>query len=495
MITKNIFNPKRLLLVIFMGTVALSGCKKFLDVNQNPNNPDSADPTLLLPTVEASVGQIVGNSFQINGGIWAQYWTQSPNSGQYKTIDQYGQTNSSFDRPWLTLYRSALINAQLIIDNKAAGIQYTQGIAYLLKAYTVQLTTDAFGDIPLAEAIKGNTFSNPHYQSQEVVYDSVFTYIDKGIALLNTTSATSPGTQDIVFQGNTTKWKAFANTLKLRAYLRIAKANPTKAAAGIAAIYTATPNPAYLTTDASISYSSIGGNENPLYNEMVALGRTQNLVASSTAVNAFVKNNDPRLFKFYDVVPGDASGKITSIPQGSYQANAGKVISLPSTLVGASPTLTASATAPVKLFSASESYFLQAEAVVRGWAKSGDAASLFQLGITSSFTATGLTAGDAATYIAAAPDALPAFAAAATDEAKIKAIITQKYYAMDGFQGFEAWTEWRRTGYPDFLVVSAASLLPKPSVPLRFLYPNSEITSNLNYPGTVTSVTPVWWDK
>lgn len=490
MITKNIINPKKLLLLFMIGTAALSGCKKFLAVNDNPNNPDTAQSSLLLPTVEAAIGQVVGNSFQVYGGILSQYWTQSTTAGQYKSIDQYSQVNTNFDGPWSTLYHGALINSQLIITSKESSIQVTQGMAYILKAYAAQLTTDAFGDVPLAEALNAAQYTNPHYEAQAAVYDSIFNYIDKGMILLNSTTSINPGTQDIIFQGDISKWKEFGNTLKLRAYLRIIKADPTKAAAGITALYAT--NPAFLTTDASIIYNSVGGNENPLYNEMVGLGRTENLVASSTAVGNFERNSDPRLYKFYDPIPGQDT--ITAIPQGSYLANFGKIVSLPSALVGASPLLTASATAPVKLMSAAESDFLQAEAVVRGLATKGDAPTLFQAGITASFTAVGLTAGDAATYIATAPDALQGYTAAASAEAKIRIIIIQKYYAMDGFQGFEAWTEWRRTGYPDFIKPSAASIIGG-GFPLRFIYPNSEAVSNLNFPGTVPLTTPVWWDK
>ncbi|WP_158799714.1 SusD/RagB family nutrient-binding outer membrane lipoprotein [Pedobacter sp. L105] len=490
MITKKIFNPKKLLLMLFVGTAALSGCKKFLDVNQNPNNPDSAQSSLLLPTVEAAVGQITGNYFQIYGGMLSQYWTQSTSAGQYKAIDQYIQHNTDFDGAWSVLYHNALINSQLIITSKESNVQVTQGMAYILKAYAAQLTTDAFGDIPLAEALNAGQFNNPHYEAQASVYDSIFTYIDKGMVLLNNTSSANPGSQDIIFQGDVVKWKQFGNTLKLRAYLRIIKADPNKAAAGIAALYAT--NPAFLTADASIIYNSVGGNENPLYNTMVALGKTQNLVASSTAVSAFERNSDPRLYKFYDPIPGQDT--ITAIPQGSYLSFPGKIVSIPSALVGASPLLPASATAPVKLISTSESDFLQAEAVVRGLATKGDASTLFQAGITASFIATGLQATDAAAYIAAAPDALPAFNAAGSTEDKIKAIITQKYYSMNGFQGFEAWTEWRRTGYPTFFILSEASKQGN-GFPVRFLYPNSEAVSNLNYPGTVSDITPVWWDK
>jgi hypothetical protein len=146
-----------------------------------------------------------------------------------------------------------------------------------------------------------------------------------------------------------------------------------------------------------------------------------------------------------------------------------------------------SALAPVDLISGAESYFLQAEAAARGWAP-GSAASLFTSGIQASFASDGIP-DSAAAYITNAPDAQ--FPAAAADQ--IKAIITQKYYAMCGTQGFEAWTEWRRTGYPTFLVPSAAN--GGRTYPLRFLYPETELTGNLKYPGTVPETTPVWWDK
>src|ERR1700753_909745 len=93
--------------VLFTGLVVLagfSGCKKFLDVNQNPNNPDTADPTLLLPTTQAAISQVVGNSFQVFGIIWGQYWTQSPVASQYKTMDQYANVGTDFDGPWRNLY-------------------------------------------------------------------------------------------------------------------------------------------------------------------------------------------------------------------------------------------------------------------------------------------------------------------------------------------------------------------------------------------------------
>lgn len=483
-------NLKPALYTMLVAAIGISGCKKYLDVNTNPNNPSTTEAALLLPTTEAAISQVIGNSFQVFGNIWAQYWTQNPLSSQYKSMDQYAPVSTNFDLPWLNLYRVALVNADLITKSNESKIENVKGIAYLMKAYSFQVTTDAFGDVPITQALQGTSNLAPKYTPQQVVYDSVFSYIDKALPLLTKAGAVSAGTQDLIYQGDVQKWVAFANTLKLKANLRLSKVDPASAEAGIKALYATSP--VFLTVDASIAYTGTGGNENPFYNEASSptLGRTQNVVASSTIVNAFKANNDPRLNKFFVIYNNPAKDSLESIPQGSFLSQYPNIVSPPSALVGGKANDPASALAPVKLISAAESYFLQAEAVARGWA-SGDVTDLYTKGIQASFVATG--AGDPTTYIATAPDGLKALTAAASVNEKVKAIITQKYYAMCGFQGFEAWTEWRRTGYPTFFVTSAGSVIGAGRMPLRMLYPNSEITSNVNYPGTVPIYTPVWW--
>ncbi|MFD0750902.1 SusD/RagB family nutrient-binding outer membrane lipoprotein [Mucilaginibacter calamicampi] len=504
---KYLFNTKQVLLTVVIAAVSLSGCKKFLDVNTNPNSPDSAAPNLLLPASQAATGQIMGNFFQINGNIWAQYWTQNPTSSQYRTVDQYNPAATASDRAWNILYRGALVNADLITKSNDAGIAYTRGIAHLMKAYTLQVTTDAFGDVPVKEALQSELFRNPHYDAQSVVYDSVFYNIDRGLALMNASASASPGAQDLVFSGSVANWKAFANTLRLKAGLRLAYIDAVKAKAQVQAAYTAAAvttggvtTYSFLTVDASIKYLSTGGNENPLYNEMVGLNRVQNIVASTTAVAQFDANSDPRVAKFYDLLPVDATAKTDrSIAQGTYAAGAnnGKTVSPPSPLVGGRASNSASATAPVKFISAAESWFLQAEAVARNWAPAGQVlATLYTNGVRASFTSVGLTAGDADTYLGVAGNVTQFVTplTIGTEEDKIKSIITQKYFAMCGFQGFEAWTEWRRTGYPTFFVKSAASVIGGVRMPLRMLYPATESTTNTNYPGLKVIYAPVWWD-
>lgn len=480
----NISNYKRKqILALGLFAMIFTSCNKFLDVNQNGNNPSSADSKLILPTSQIALSTVVGNSLQIYGGIWGQYWTQSPSASQYRTMEQYRLANTTSDRPWTLLYRSTLQNAEDIIlkGTNTANAQYA-AIAYLLKAYGLQVATDAFGDVPCSASNNGLVYTNPIYDSQKQVYDSIISYIEVATKLINPQSSYLPKSEDLVFNGDMTKWKAFANTLKLKVYLRLLKQEPTLAQAGIKALSGAS----FLTTDAKINFVSAGGNQNPLYSEIVGLNFTQNLVASATTLVNFKINNDPRATVLYDKIAGQDS--IAYIPQGAYAANAKKLVSPPSALVGASAQNQNSALAPVKFISASESYFLQAEAVTRGLL-SGDMTSLFQNGITASFVADGLTATDASQYF---NSGVRDVNLGSTLDDNIKAIITQKYYAMCGMQNFEAWTEWRRTGYPNFLVKSAASG-SLTAMPQRLPYSDAEITSNINFPGNISLLTPVWW--
>ena len=103
-------NYKNKLLAVATGVVLLgaTGCKKFLDVNQNPNAPVTATDNLILPSSQAAIAMAVGNNLQVFGSLYAQFWTQNPNSSQYKAIEQYNPEPASFDRVWGILYNDAL---------------------------------------------------------------------------------------------------------------------------------------------------------------------------------------------------------------------------------------------------------------------------------------------------------------------------------------------------------------------------------------------------
>lgn len=462
-------------------TLAATGCKRFLDINDNPNAPENAQVSLILPSAQAGISFVLGGQFQIYGNIWSQYWTQNFGASQYRAIDQYQPGASDFDWPWSNLYSSSLEDLEMILkEGRSEKNKQYAAIALIMKAYNYQMLTDAFGDVPLKEATKGDGNLNPKYDTQKEVYDSIFKYIDEAQALIDPESAYLPGADDLIFGGDMEQWDKFANTLKLRAYLRLLDVDKAKAEAGIKAVV-AKKN--FLEGDAAVKYSGSGDNQNPVYSEIVQLQFTSNLLASATCVDTMNKLQDPRVSVFYQ--PLAATGKVTPIVQGGFALITTGSYSTPSFVVGARYSNGKSAMAPVKFISGAESYFLQAEASARGYG-GNDAASLYAQGISASFSSYDIAEG---TYVA---DRVAAFPAAAAD--RIRDIITQKYFAMCGNQGFEAWTEWRRTGYPGFLIKSKASIYNDNSMPQRFLYPVSEVTNNGNYPGSKLLTDKVWWD-
>ena len=536
---------KKIIITVAAGlALGVSSCRKFLDVNTNPNQVTSATVQTLLPAGQLYVASALGVDLEINGSMWAGYWTQNPNSSQYRSIEQYAPTQDGFSTPWQNLYSA---NENFFQMGKLADSlkrKHYKAISLLMRAYTFQLITDGWGDAPYSQALKAQLADggilNPKYDSQVSIYNGLIFYIDSAEALLNTAEPTSnePGTDDLIFNGNITRWKKFGYTLALKMYMRFSEKNPVWAQAGIARI-NAIPGVQYLGSgdDAKISFGfNNTNNKNPLDAEMTSttLNGTQNLVGSATCIDSMNSNADYREYLFYSQVTADV---FTGLTQGHYDAViATSSVSVPNVYVGGNVVTKAlaakSANAPVNLLMGSESYFLQAEAVARGWA-AGDDSALFYQGIKANFdyyssaftdlndvwASAGQTSASGATlssdivlnsdfayysyvngdtvYNTPAGTPAPAYwsiySRNYTLTAKLRKIITQKWFGMCGNQGFEAWTEFRRTGYPDFFVHSVNSLIGN-QLPVRFLYPSTESTRNTAFPGLQLITTKMWWD-
>lgn len=470
---------KTTLAAIALAVVILPGCKKFLDVNDNPNASETADPAQILPSAQAAIQHVISSQYQTFGNFWAQYWTQLPNSSQFRSVEQYSSGPADFDRAWAILYAGALTDTDsLIVNQHLPKFKQYAAIAWILRASAFQLLTDGFGDVPLKDALQGTGNRSPRYDPQQEIYDSIFSFIEHGKALIDLDSDYHPGDDDLMGGGDMETWIKIANTLKLRAYLRLTQVAPDKAQAGIEALYA--ENPLFVDTDIKLTYTSEGGNQNPLWEEVVTLG-TRNQGASSTIMDSLKKNNDPRITRFYQLRVDSTTYRST--PQGTFDEIASNIaLSYPNSGRVLGPT------APGMFISLAESMFLQAEAAQRGWG-TGNAAELYRDGIRASFATLGLTDAQATTYINSAP------AAQWPAANQIRAIITQKWYAMCGTQGFEAWTEYRRTGFPDWIKPSAASILGPGNMSARFIYPQAELTRNGNFPGLKPIDEKVWWDK
>jgi len=498
---------------IALAGIALSSssCRKFLNVNTNPNVAQTATVQTLLPAAQLYVGTAVGVDLEIDGSFWAQYWTQSISASQYHVLDLYTNiSQDQFSYPWSNLYSAAENFFQMYKLADSQKKKQYMAVSLLMQAYTFELITDGWGDIPFKQALKGqfadSNMVSPKYDSQMVVYNGIIAYIDSANALISFADSLHPGSDDLIYGGSMKEWQKFSNTLMLKVLLRMAYITPAASQASIAALYATSPTFIGNGDDAKIAYGFNSANQNPLFSEETGLLGTQNLVGSATCIDSMNTNHDPRIAVFY--APAKATGTFVGLQQGLYSGNFSiNDVSIPGVYVAGNAQSSASGTAPVNLLTSWESYFLQAEVAARGWAAAGTDGGLFLNGINASISYYGsdITAATDSTEAVAANDYLNGVPGAGgysagywvqypttgTTTQKLRYIITQKWFAMCGNQGFEAWCEWRRTGYPDFLVQSATGVGAKPR---RFYYPTSESTTNASYPGTVPLTTPVWWD-
>lgn len=496
-----------------------SSCKKFLDVNKNPNASPTATVQTLLPAAQLYVASAMGADLQINGSVWGQYWTQSPNATQYRTLEQYAPGQDYYATPWSNLYTACENFYQLYNLADSQNRRNYMAIALVMKAYTFQVITDGWGDVPYKLALKGqfadSNILHPKYDLQSAVYKGILADVDSAIKLMNAGGAVIPGADDLIYHGDMNKWKKFAYTLKLKMYLRMSAKDPVGAQAGVVSLYT-NPNLQLIGPgdDAFIPFGFSATSSNPLYAEASskALNGAQNLVGSSTCIDSMNSNGDPRVRLFYNTTAASGGTSVTGIRQGDYNTSVmANNYSIPSAYVAGDAGDQASAKAPVHFLTSWESAFLQAEAVARGWigASFGNTdVHLFYQGIHASFNyyRTGLAATygtpttaaiDSDYFTGASNGGTPGYwvvyPAGGSTAQRVRHIITQKWFAMCGNQGFEAWCEQRRSGYPDFFVVSKNTLVGS-NLPARFLYPTSESTRNINFPGLAPVTSKMWWD-
>jgi len=496
-------NKNIVTLLLICCVFGVSSCKKYLDVNTNPNIAQQATVQTLLPAAQLYVASALGVDLQVAGSIWSEYWTQNPNASQYVAFDRYSVGQDAFSTPWTNLYAAAENFYQMSKLADSQKKKQYKAIGLLMQAYTFQLITDGWGDVPFKNALKGafadGHIINPSYDSQAVVYRGILSYIDSANKLINNSDPIKPGADDLIYGGQMDQWQKFSNTLKLRILLRMSSINPVAAQSGIVALYATAPSFLGVGDDAFIKYGWNSANKNPFYGEEVGLGYTQNVVGSKSFIDTMNNYNDYRLFIFYEPL---ATGAFAGIAQGIVANNiTPSSYSIPSSYVGANASNPNSANAPVNFLTSYESYFLQAEAVARGWAVTGVSdSSLYFSGILANFkyytTVLGSTAGvtgdTAYSYYVTAGGYWLNYPSTGTADQRVRYIITQKWFSMCGNQGFEAWCELRRTGYPDFLPLPLDAT--KTQFPKRLLYPTTESTVNASYPGLQLLQSKVWWD-
>ena len=430
--------------------------------------PITAMQKCVFPVGTQADGTSVANRYQtaynLAADCWSGYFGQNNNWGGPNNLNYFlkdGWVASSYTESYSTV-------VPLWQDLKGkTETQFPEvfALAQILKISAWHKATDMFGPIPYKEAGKG--LITVPYDSQEEVYKSMFKELSDAIEVLtkyadNGNSKLLPNA-DAVYAGDVRKWVVYANSLMLRLAMRVyyadaalSKKYALQAVNHSYGVMKTKDDEAKMERGASLEFK----------NNLDVLINQYNECRMGSSMLAYLGGyQDPRLPKYFNTstvsqaVTVGTYGKYSGVPTGH------DVSSNDAFRDSSRPAITS--TTPTYWMRASEVYFLLAEAALHGFAVGGTAESLYEKGIEMSFEENGIASSEVADYMSSGlkPSAysfhltnpsvnvdVPAVTEATTawsgtDEEKLEKIMIQKWIALYP-NGQEAWTEYRRTGYP-----------------------------------------------
>lgn len=432
----------------------MAGCtKNFEKYNTDQFAVQSADPTILLPTMIESLMYVQQNDSQMVDqmvGTLGGYFTLSNRWGG-QNFDTFNPSDSwnaiPYETPFLDIYANFFE-----IEKYTSGSGHFYAVARLVRAAAMMRVADCYGPIPYSQIQDGKMYVA--YDSNEDVYKHIIEDLSAAAGVLSSYVTANPdkkplAAQDALYAGDYAKWAKFANSLIMRAAMRIGDKE---------AFLTAYESPyGYIASNDDNAMMDPKAQRNPYDLASESWG---DLRANASIVDYMNGLKDPRTTKYFSPVGSAVIGM-----------RSGKAEFDKSVVAGKFSTTNFEETSKLPVFVAAEIQFILAEAVLKQWI-SGDAGEFYKKGIELSMAQWAVDGGAAATYIAdnknvpaghsADPAGFPEYTRktkvtvawdnGASEEMKLEKIITQKWIANFPM-GIEAWSEWRRTGYPELTPV------------------------------------------
>ena len=207
---------------------ALTSCESFDSINLNPNDPtpETVDPTFLLTptmikgTLDVDMYQRIHNLYVDN---FAQYFANDKYASN-NCVPVESWTQDFWDMHWQWIDALNEIIKNYSDDPKLVN---TVQIARIWKVWLFHRATDLWGDIPYFQAADGSGLAAPYDPQKDIYYDMFNELTEASLAL--DTQAADPGKGDLIFSGDISRWKSFANSLRLRLAMRLTEVDPAKA--------------------------------------------------------------------------------------------------------------------------------------------------------------------------------------------------------------------------------------------------------------------------
>jgi len=508
--------------------ITFAKCKKadLLATNTDPNSVSVAvfDPNNILTSTQLYYTGSTDNAIEVEeteiqgAGCFIQHWAStSPFFFGDKYLFSPGGWGSFFDHA----YTSQVKYAVDLYTTTIGKPQYKNlhQIARIMKALVFERITDIYGDVPYFDA--GQAYNKaiyfPKYDKQKDIYADLLKEVEQATDSLDENADKPVG--DVFYAASADQigeWKKFGNTLLLRMAMRLTKVDPTTAQAYVTKVQNLT-----MTSNDDNAIVTHGTTDpltiNRIYRGIGEDGTIQLSGQISKVFIDFLRNNsDPRLpvlsFLYDTLYTGISGQKITGTSDTSKQVgfpNGYDVTTGPNGISNfpgylgnplfysrPSPTIF-NATAPTLILTYAESEFLLADAAQR-WGI-GDAATHYNNGVLAAVTQLAvfgnggvISDNDAQTYLAVNP----------FDAANGLNMINTQFWAATFFNEYEAWSNYRRTGYPALVPVTYPGSQSPGAIPRRMAYSTvDKQVNNNNYvaavaalPGGDKITSRMWWD-
>lgn len=300
------------IILVFAGITAMVSCKKYFDVNLDPDRLPATNNTVypqLLTSAQVNLGFEGGSDlFRYSTLLVQQMSGFASQPNQTYDYYRYNITPTDLNNVWSSMFATTLSDIELIIKQATtAGSPNYSGVAKILKAYEYLKVVDTWGDVPYTEAQQLVNNTQPKYDAAAIIYDSIISILNQGISEVNaTTSLLSPGSNSVIYPGNwsTSKanWVKLANTLKLRVYLHYSKKNPTYAVQQITTLVNS--GASFMASNADnmqVQFYDVAGQRNPI--SQFEVNRPNYLFADAKILSIMTAKGDPRRPYYFTSFP------------------------------------------------------------------------------------------------------------------------------------------------------------------------------------------------
>lgn len=450
---------------VLLGLTACTG--DFEDANTNPFGVTEESLEQMNNNVGVQFQPMFLNVFNITppwnyqlqqgliGDVYSGYMTPpTPFAGNVNNMT-YSLVNGWNTFPWDDAYLNVMPQVLrikgLVEASDDAGSEKFLHLANIIKVEAMHRVSDIYG--PIRYTKFDDVATTGEYDPQGVAYQAFFndlTAAIDGLAAFEGEGQFEPFDMSD-FNGDIASWRQFANSLRLRLAIRVSKVDPDLAR---------TQGELALASDAGLMDSRDMVINTGFPHPIETISSSWGDIRMSAEMESILTGySDARVGTYFDA-------SVDETLEGDYKGiRMGVEIESKSQYLNHAPIGDVIRTQTVTWMTAAEVNFLKAEAALRGWAGAGDAQTNYEAGVTASFTQHGVAGvgeylSDATSTpadfvdainpdnnIAYASEVKVAYDATGSLEEQLEQIITQKWIAMFP-DGQEAWSEFRRTGYP-----------------------------------------------